>query len=358
MLGKIKCLTFSGGGIRGLSYIGCLKALEEFNILAQTECFVGTSVGAIFALLLNLGYTYSELQEIVITIDLKTLRDITCDGIFNYFKDYGFESGNKLERLMRIFIRKKVDNDNITFKELYNKTGKKIVITGTCLNTRTCEYFNYETYPDMSVISAIRISITVPFVFTAKKFNNSLYVDGGVCENYPLNAYNNKDEILGFILSDSVGNKEINELDEYTLAIIQCISNKFEELFLQLYGNITVAIPTNVGVMEFSINTQTKTDLFDNGYTSTKKYINDNLNRIIDNKEISIEPGKCKISLDIEIDTDISIEDIIENVIDKAIDAPDIIVQPDIETKPLDMFNNFSLLDKVIKKKLKEITSN
>ena len=58
MLGKIKCLTFSGGGIRGLSYIGCLKALEEFNILAQTECFVGTSVGAIFALLLNLGYCY------------------------------------------------------------------------------------------------------------------------------------------------------------------------------------------------------------------------------------------------------------------------------------------------------------
>jgi NTE family protein len=50
----------------------------------------------------------------------------------------------------------------------------------------------YINNPDMSVIKAIRISISMPFVFIAPKIGSKLYVDGGVVENYPLNAYGDK----------------------------------------------------------------------------------------------------------------------------------------------------------------------
>ena len=86
MSNVIKCIVFSGGGIKGLSYIGCLKYLEEINIYPQLDCLVGTSAGGMVALLYNLGYKYQELSDILCSIDFKTLHDITTDGIFNYFK--------------------------------------------------------------------------------------------------------------------------------------------------------------------------------------------------------------------------------------------------------------------------------
>lgn len=276
----IRALVFSGGGIRGLAFVGCLRALEELDILNQVECYIGTSIGSIVSLLVCIDYKYNELKDILISIDFDQLRDITSDGIFNYFNNYGFETGNKIERVVRIFIKHKVDNENITFKELYEKTGKELVITGTCLNTRKCDYFSYRLTPDLEVIKAIRISMCIPFVFTAQYLNNNLYVDGGVTENYPINAYQNKEEILGFLLRDKSVNFKVNGLDEYALAIIQSIDNKLHELYQNIYNNITITIPTNIGVMEFSVGEDEKISMFNLGYNLTKEYLDSNKNRI------------------------------------------------------------------------------
>ena len=48
----INKLIFSGGGINGLSFLGCLKALEEYNIIPQINTLVGSSAGAILSLLI------------------------------------------------------------------------------------------------------------------------------------------------------------------------------------------------------------------------------------------------------------------------------------------------------------------
>ena len=50
---KYTCL-FGGGAIRGVSYIGAIKAMEELGICIDT--FGGSSVGSIIAALLAVGY--------------------------------------------------------------------------------------------------------------------------------------------------------------------------------------------------------------------------------------------------------------------------------------------------------------
>ena len=50
---KYNCI-FGGGGIRGMAYIGVIKALKEFNI--EIESIAGSSVGSVFAFLYALGY--------------------------------------------------------------------------------------------------------------------------------------------------------------------------------------------------------------------------------------------------------------------------------------------------------------
>lgn len=286
-MSTIKCLVFSGGGNKGLSFIGCLKALEEYNILEQVECFAGTSAGSIVSVLINLGYTSDELREILLNMDFSQLRDITSDGIFNYFQNFGFDTGDRMERVLRIFIRKKTDNEEITFSELYNLTGKKLVITGTCLNSHSRVFFNHLDHGDMKVIEALRISFSVPFVFNACKIGRDTYVDGCVADNYPLEAWDDPDEVLGFLLESEPSWEEISGLDDYAISIMQCIYQKFKRLYSLLYKDITVVISSNSKALNFAVTKEEKISLFEKGYEVTREYLQLHMSRCKSKKDDS-----------------------------------------------------------------------
>jgi len=63
---KITTLCFSGGGIKGFSFLGALEGLIEKKIinLSEIRCFVGTSIGAMLSFLLILGWEIEEMKEI------------------------------------------------------------------------------------------------------------------------------------------------------------------------------------------------------------------------------------------------------------------------------------------------------
>jgi len=56
-------LVFSGGGIKGLAYVGAIKALEEKQLFQNVKRFAGASAGAITAALLAIGMGADELDE-------------------------------------------------------------------------------------------------------------------------------------------------------------------------------------------------------------------------------------------------------------------------------------------------------
>ena len=52
-ISQLETLVFSGGGVRGISYIGVILAFQDTYAKSMNEHFqrfVGTSVGALFAL--------------------------------------------------------------------------------------------------------------------------------------------------------------------------------------------------------------------------------------------------------------------------------------------------------------------
>ena len=70
---KYTCL-FGGGAIRGLAYVGTLRALEELGV--EFDIIGGSSVGSIFATLVACGYKSYELENLFMKVNFELFRDI------------------------------------------------------------------------------------------------------------------------------------------------------------------------------------------------------------------------------------------------------------------------------------------
>ena len=76
-------LALSGGGVRGISHLGVLKALNEVGIFPNQ--ISGSSAGAIVGVMYCQGYSPDEVLKIVIETNyFKLMRpDISWKGLFN-----------------------------------------------------------------------------------------------------------------------------------------------------------------------------------------------------------------------------------------------------------------------------------
>jgi len=83
-------------------------------------------------------------------------------------------------------LKEKHGKADITLQELYEKTGNELVVTATCVNRRMQRFFHRAHHPDMPVVMAVRMSMSIPLFFVPIKFEGDYYVDGGLLNNFPL----------------------------------------------------------------------------------------------------------------------------------------------------------------------------
>ena len=163
-----KNLVLEGGGVRGFAYAGAFEVLDSLGILENIERVGGTSVGAIQATLLAIGYTPKEMMEVAANIPLKQFNDGFFPGGFSRLKrKFGFYKGENLYSWIEALIAAKTGDANITFRQLYElrlqKNYKELYITGTDLTYRCLRVFSHEAYPEMRIKDALRISFSIPF---------------------------------------------------------------------------------------------------------------------------------------------------------------------------------------------------
>lgn len=272
----IKNIVFSGGGFKGLTYIGVIKALEKYNLLKNIEIYCGTSVGAIFAILLYINMSYEEIYKIFIDLDFNQGLSINIENIINFFDDYGIDNGENYINIFRKIISHKLNIDfnyDITFLDLYNKFKKKLIITGVCVNNYHCEYFDYISYPYMSIYKALQISTAIPIFFKPVNFNNKLYIDGAAVNNFPINLFiNDLDNTIGFKLCELNNNYKVDGFLDYCIKVCLCKNYSDDEnmvynkYFLKLYTN-------NIKMIDIDISLEKRLDTIDFGFIETKKYI-------------------------------------------------------------------------------------
>lgn len=188
-------LIFEGGGIKGLAYCGCISVLEKLNLLENIKRYGGSSAGAITATLLAIGYNADEIDNIIRNTDFGSFLDDKVGFVrdtYTFFTKYGVCCGDTFSNIMKLHIKNKTGNEEYTFKNLYDDKKKELVITGTNLTNMETIYFYHGTYPDMPIYKAVRISMSIPYLFVPVILDNKVMVDGGFIDNYPIHIFDGK----------------------------------------------------------------------------------------------------------------------------------------------------------------------
>ena len=303
-----KYLVLSGGGMKGLSYCGAIDVLEDKSILKNIKGFAGSSAGAITASLLAVGYNAKELQDIIFGIDYSKIIDDKW-GVFrdaiNIVEDFGLAPGDYFIDLMGKIIEKKTGNKDYTINDLYKDKGITLVITGTDINHKKTIYFcpnknnkiNKSHHGDIPIRKAVRISMSIPFLFEPVTYDGCMCVDGGVLDNYPLHVFDGEypgdqdarlnqcppnHEVLGLniMTSDEIGGYDTNIRDqidnfwEYSVAYLNLfLKENDRRMMTPSYWKRTINIITpDIPLTKFDLSDKEKYELVDRGKEYTEYF--------------------------------------------------------------------------------------
>lgn len=275
---KYACI-FGGGAIRGVSYAGAVKAMEEIGIYPDT--IAGSSVGAIFAGLTAVGYNAEELKDIFMQVNYELFRDIH----FGFGKDFAISKGEIFLDWLRELIEKKFygeefkkgENQPVTFKDLEKNV---VIITTDLTNFKYKEFSKFET-PDEEIAYAIRISSTMPGLMKPVVHENALLVDGDLQKSWPLwrlspHLCPEDSRVLEFRLEGDYEGKGQHAID-FINTVYSCVTSLATDFIMESYGGRDkfdyVKINTGaVVVVDFNQSKEKRQELMDIGYEQTIVY--------------------------------------------------------------------------------------
>lgn len=221
-------LCFAGGALKSLTIIGALRYLEEIKAIKDVKHVVGTSAGAVASFLYTIGFTSKDMEEFAYDIFMdEDFISFDPNDVCNILQTFGIDSGERLERLFKSALRKKMNRDDITFIELAKVTGKNLVICVTNLTQERHEMWNVDNHPNMSVIKALRISSSIPVIFSPMTVNGDIYIDGGLYNNFPIDYFENNlmKDIFGINIS-ARNYKKTNDFLQYMTYLLYTVIEK------------------------------------------------------------------------------------------------------------------------------------
>ncbi|GAB3498947.1 patatin-like phospholipase family protein [Spirosoma knui] len=165
-------LVLSGGGARGITHLGVIKALQEMGLtFAQIS---GTSAGAITGALLAQGYSPDE-----------SLKIIESSSFVRHIRPAWNRMGLlRLDTIVDLY-RKYIPHD--TFE------GLQIPLHVVAVDLNDGEQVVFDSG---ELIRPVLASCCLPGIFEPMLINKRQYVDGGVLNNLPVDVIENKVDFL------------------------------------------------------------------------------------------------------------------------------------------------------------------
>ena len=270
---KYTCL-FGGGAIRGMAYIGTIRALEELGI--EYDIIGGYSVGSVIASLVACGYKSYEMENIFMKVNFDLFKDIHL----GFGKAFALSKGEIFQDWLNELLSKKVENvkgRNIDFEDL----EKNLVIITTNLTKFSSQEFSKNVTPKFEIAQAIKISSSMPGLMAPYKYDDSFLVDGDLQKASPMwklseNLDHSESRILEFRLEGDYSKDESNPIS-FINTIYSCVTDVATDFVTEMFGSNDrydcVRIDTgDVFFADFNLNKDARRNLINVGYEQTMNY--------------------------------------------------------------------------------------
>jgi predicted acylesterase/phospholipase RssA len=155
-------------------------------------------------------------------------------------------------------------------KELHARFSKNLVCTVFNITKNSTEYITHENHPEIPCLTALRMSCNLPLIFEEFTYNNSVYIDGGISDNFSIEYANTIGKwILGinFSLVKLKPRSELSIVGYLHQLLGICISNNRNRNKFKNNKIIEIKSLTDLSNLNFNISTKEMLDLFSCGYT-------------------------------------------------------------------------------------------
>ncbi|KPK95710.1 hypothetical protein AMJ80_04060 [bacterium SM23_31] len=188
-------IALSGGGLRGFAQIGVLDEFEKAGI--PVDYIAGSSMGSIVGGLYAIGYSPTELEQLVLEtnwedlffdaperstmfVDQKRelnrhLLEIRFEGKDPYIPQ-AISQGQQISTILNSLILRAGFQPHTDFNEF--RIPLRVVATNILTGEET-------VFKEGNLALAILASISVPLLFSPVKIDGSLYWDAGLTNNIP-----------------------------------------------------------------------------------------------------------------------------------------------------------------------------
>ena len=294
--GKWVNMALEGGGVLGVAYVGALQQMYENGSINDIKNFAGSSVGALFALMLSCKISFDFMADTIVSLDFNSFKDGSLISDVVRLKDhYGYYAGDALLAFLKTTIKTVTGLDDPTFMDIYKKYGTSLIITSSNVTKCRLEYFTKETHPDMSACLACRLSASIPLFFQSLKYKSASesnadggdnYVDGGLSNNYPINFFTNNTNYSGstiglkvvsqYSIKESHGTLgPITGIEDFITRIVEMMNTQALKIYIEPGDwDKTVKIYTGtISPLNFSLTTADKMYLIQQGVAGMKTYL-------------------------------------------------------------------------------------
>lgn len=224
-------LVLSGGGAKGMTHIGIIRALEENDI--PIDYIAGTSMGAIIGSLYAMGYSPDEMETLLRSPDFKRWYSGQVEPRYEYyfkksrptpeFFNIRFSVQDSLHvRAFRIPANMVSPIQmNLVFVGLFAQATaacsgdfNKLFVPFRCVAS---DVYNKRALimRDGDLGDAVRASMSFPFVFKPIEIDSVLAYDGGIYNNFPTDVMRedfHPDIIIGSVVSANPAKPKENDL--------------------------------------------------------------------------------------------------------------------------------------------------
>ena len=266
-------VILSGGGMLGCAHVGFLDYLQQNNKLVMRN-IVGTSVGSLVGLWLACGMQCKEMMELLCSMNSSLLK-VSDDGIASLSHLYGLDDGEYFSAFIMDSLLSIGVDPQITFRQLYSTKHIRLVVVICNVSSGNAEYVDYDTYPHMSIVDAVRASCSIPFVVGPFRSGggDKLWVDGGLIDNYPIEwtcRTFGTHGIIGCQLVSWEITKDVQNFGEYLLCLMGCLLRKGIDGL-----PYTVRVDcSEASVFDFDCVVGIRQKLYDLGFSCTREYVN------------------------------------------------------------------------------------